>query len=54
MKPEKKKSLSEAKLRYGFPKCVKFHFRPGFWAIFFDFIKNFIVRFTYEDGVTSS
>ena len=28
------KSLSEAKLRYGFPKNVKFHFCPIFWAIF--------------------
>ena len=34
MKPEKMKSLPEAKLRYGFPDNVKFHFCPVFWAIF--------------------
>ena len=33
VKLEKMKSLSEAKDRYGFPKKVKFHFCPVFWAI---------------------
>ena len=33
MKPEKIKNLSQAKVRYGFPKTVKFHFCFVFWAI---------------------
>ena len=53
MKPEKLKSLSEAKLRYGSPKNVKFHFYPVF-GLFEDFIHNFIVRFLYEDDVKPS
>ena len=31
-KPEKIKSLPETKLRYGFPKNLKFQFCPVFWA----------------------
>ena len=33
MKPEKMECLSKAKLRYGFPKNIKFHFYSVFWAI---------------------
>ena len=33
LKPENMKTLSEAKLRYHFPKNVKFHFWFVFWAI---------------------
>ena len=39
MKPEKMNSLSETKLRNGFPQNVKFHFCPVF-GLFFDFINN--------------
>ena len=53
MKPEKMKSLSEAKLRYCFPKIVKFHFCP-FFGLCYDFINNFIVRFIHEEDVTPS
>ena len=34
MKLERMKSSSEAKLRYYFPKNIKFHFCLVFWAIF--------------------
>ena len=47
MKPKKMKSLSEAKLKYGFLKNVKFHFCPVFLG--YGFTNNFIVRFMYED-----
>ena len=52
MKPEKIKCLSEAKVGYSFPKHVKLHFCPVFWAIL-QFYPAFhcIVRFTYEDDV---
>ena len=33
MKPEKMKMLSEAKVRFSFPKNIKFHILPVFWAI---------------------
>ena len=45
------KRLSEANLRYGFPKSVKFHFYSPVFGLFCDFIKNFIVRFIHEDDV---
>ena len=53
MTPEKVKNLSEAKLRYGLPKNVKFDFCPVF-GLFYDFLNNFIVRFMYEYDVTPS
>ena len=47
MKTENKKSLSEAKLRYSFPKNVKFHFYSAFWAIL-GFWQNFeILQLTW-------
>ena len=51
MKPEKMKSLSKAKLRYGFPQYVKFNFCSVFFGLFYDLINNFIVRFMYENDV---
>ena len=33
MKTEKMKMLSEAKVRYSFPKNIEFHICPVFWAI---------------------
>ena len=51
MKPSKMKRLSEAKVRYGYPKNAKFHFYPNFWAIY-DVINNFIARFMFEDEVS--
>ena len=47
MNLEKMKSLSETKLRYSFPKNVKFHFL----GLFCDFSYNFIIKFMYEDDV---
>ena len=44
------KSLSQAKGRSGFPKNVKLTFCPVL-GLFYDFIKNLIVRFMYEDDV---
>ena len=44
-------SLSEEKVRYGFPKKYKISFSLVF-VLFYDFIHNFIVRFMYEDHVS--
>ena len=54
MKPEKMKSVSEAKVRCGFPKIKKFHFCPVFGASFYNFIHNFIVRFMHKDDVNAT
>ena len=43
MKPERMKSSSEAKLKYCFPKIIKFHFPPVFWAIFW-FYQQFLFK----------
>ena len=50
MKPENMKSLSEAKPRHDFRKTVKLHFLL-FFGLFYDFLKNFTVRFMYEDDL---
>ena len=47
MKPEKMKSLCEAKLRYSFPKNVKFHFCSVFWAIFWFIALNYFLYLLY-------
>ena len=51
MKPEKRKSLSEAKLKILLPKKCKISFLLCFFGLFDDFINNLIVRFMYEDDV---
>ena len=54
MKPEKMQSLSEAKVRYYFPKKCKISLLPCFWANKYDYINNIMVRFIHEDDVTTS
>ena len=53
-KEGKYEKLYQKKVRYSFPKNIKFHFCPVFQANKFNFINNFTVRFIYEDDVTPS
>ena len=53
MKPGKKKSLSEAKVIYGFPQNEKFQFCPVI-ALYYNFINDILVKFVYEDDVRTN
>ena len=53
MKPGKKKSLSEAKVIYGFPQNDKFQFCPVI-ALYYNFINDILVKFVYEDDVRTN
>ena len=54
MKPEKKKHLAEAKVRYCFTKKCEISLLLGFWNNKYNFINNFTVRFMYEYDMTTS
>ena len=54
MNPEKTESIPDAAIEILLPQKSKISLLPCFWANKWDFINNFLVRFTYEDDVTPS
>ena len=46
------KSLPETKTDILLPKKCKMSFLPFLFGLFYDFIKNLIVRFMYEDDMS--